>query len=107
MAVAVLLSHSNDCIPFSNEIDPKCLLCANEEENIEHFILNCKSLSKVRNTILQELITTFNTLGIKFDELSANEKLENMYVPVSSFNFIGNLAASMTEWQLILKKGMT
>jgi hypothetical protein len=28
-----------------------------------------------------------------------------MYVPVSSFNFIGNLAASMTEWQLILKKG--
>jgi hypothetical protein len=29
----------------------QCLLCAKEEENIEHFILNCKSLRKVRNTI--------------------------------------------------------
>ena len=56
----------------------KCLLCAKEEENIKHFILNCKSLNKVRNTILQELITTFNTLGIEFDELSANEKLQHM-----------------------------
>jgi hypothetical protein len=53
----------------------KCLLCAKEEENIKHFILNCESLNKVRNTILQELITTFNTLGIEFDELSSNEKL--------------------------------
>jgi hypothetical protein len=24
---------------YKNEIDPKCLLCAKEEENIEHFIL--------------------------------------------------------------------
>ena len=63
---------------YKNEIDPKCLLCAKEEENIEHFILNCKSLSKVGNTILQELITTFNTLGIEFDELSANEKLQHI-----------------------------
>ena len=62
---------------YKSEINPKCVLCAKEEENIEHFILNCKSLSKVRNTILHELITTFNTLGIEFDELSANEKLEN------------------------------
>ena len=49
---------------YKNEIDPTCLLCAKEEDNIEHFILNCKSLNKVGNTILQELITTFNTLGI-------------------------------------------
>ena len=28
-----------------------------------------------------------------------------MYVPVSSFNFTGYLAASMAEWQLILNKG--
>ena len=63
---------------YKNEIDPKCLLCAKEEENIEHFILNCKSLNKVGNTILQELITTFNTLGIEFDELSANEKLQHI-----------------------------
>ena len=63
---------------YKNEIDPKCLLCAKEEANIKHFILNCKSLSKVRNTILQELITTFNALGIEFDELSANEKLQHI-----------------------------
>ena len=64
---------------YKNETDPKCLLCAKEEENIEYFILNCKSLSKVRNTILQEIIlTTFNKLGIEFDELSASEKLQHI-----------------------------
>lgn len=63
---------------YKNEIDPKCLLCAKEEENIEHFILNYKSLSKVRNTILQELIITFSTLGIEFHVLSANEKLQDI-----------------------------
>jgi hypothetical protein len=26
---------------YKHEIDPKCLLSAKEEENIEHFILNC------------------------------------------------------------------
>ena len=47
-------------------------------KTIEHFILNCKSLSKVRNTILQEILTTFNKLGIEFDELSASEKLQHI-----------------------------
>ncbi|CAC5361050.1 unnamed protein product [Mytilus coruscus] len=42
-----------------DETDPKCLLCAKEEENIEHFILKCESLRIVRNAILQE-ITTLN-----------------------------------------------
>ena len=63
---------------YKNETDPKCLLCAKEEENIEHFILNCKSLSKVRNTILQEIMTAFTKLGIEFDELSASEKLQHI-----------------------------
>jgi hypothetical protein len=63
---------------YKNETDPKCLKCAKEEENIEHFVLNCKRLSKVRTTILQEIITTFIKLGIKFDELSANEKLQHI-----------------------------
>jgi hypothetical protein len=49
-----------------------------EEDNIEHFILNCENLSKVRNTILQKIITTSNTLGIEFHELSANEKLQHI-----------------------------
>ncbi|CAC5405202.1 unnamed protein product [Mytilus coruscus] len=34
---------------YKDETDPKCLLCAKEEENIEHFILKCESLRKVRN----------------------------------------------------------
>jgi hypothetical protein len=75
---------------YKNEIDPKYVLCAKEEENIEHFILNCKSLSKVGNTILQELITTFNTLGIEFDELSANEKLQHI-LDVTHFYSIYNV----------------
>ena len=47
-------------------------------KTIEHFILNCKSLSKVRNAILQEIRTTFNKSGIEFDELSASEKLQHI-----------------------------
>jgi hypothetical protein len=94
---------------YKNEIDPKCLLCAKEEENIEHFILDCKNLSKVRNTILQEIITTFNTLGVEFGSISflyiLIRLLCRMYVPVSSFNFIGSLAAATGEWQLILNRG--
>ena len=69
-------ANGSECT--KNETDPKCLLCTKEEENIEHFILNCKNLSKVRNTILQELITICNTLWIDFDELSANEKLQHI-----------------------------
>ena len=45
---------------YKNEIDPKGLLCAKEEENIEHFILNCKSLRKVRNTIVHTSGTNYN-----------------------------------------------
>jgi hypothetical protein len=63
---------------YKNEIDPKCLICPKEQENIKHFILNCKNLSKVTNITLQELITTFNRLGIEFDELSAHKKLQHI-----------------------------
>ncbi|CAC5401005.1 unnamed protein product [Mytilus coruscus] len=63
---------------FKDETDPKCLLCAKEEENIEHFILKCESLRIVRNAILQEITTTLNAMGIQFDELSTNEKLQHI-----------------------------
>ncbi|CAC5403097.1 unnamed protein product [Mytilus coruscus] len=62
----------------TNETDPKCLLCAKEKENIEHFILKCESLRKVRNAILHEITTTLNAMGIQFDELFTNEKLQNI-----------------------------
>ncbi|CAC5425291.1 HARBI1 [Mytilus coruscus] len=61
-----------------DETDPKCLLCAKEEVNIEHFILKCESLRIVRNAILQEITTTLNAMGIQFDELSTNEKLQHI-----------------------------
>ncbi|CAC5415022.1 unnamed protein product [Mytilus coruscus] len=52
--------------------------CAKEEENIEHFILKCESLRIVRNAILHEITTTLNAMGIQFDELSTNEKLQHI-----------------------------
>ncbi|CAC5374709.1 unnamed protein product [Mytilus coruscus] len=61
-----------------DETDPKCLLCAKEEENIEHFILKCESLRIVRNAILHEITTTLNAMVIQFDELSTNEKLQHV-----------------------------
>ncbi|CAC5415628.1 unnamed protein product [Mytilus coruscus] len=63
---------------YKDETDPKCLLCAKEEENIEHFILKCESLRIVSNAILHEITTTLNAMGIQFDELSTNEKLQHI-----------------------------
>ncbi|CAC5366666.1 unnamed protein product [Mytilus coruscus] len=63
---------------YKDETDPKCLLCAKEEENIEHFILKCESLRILRNALLQEITTTLNAMGIQFDELSTNENLQHI-----------------------------
>jgi hypothetical protein len=43
-----------------------------------NFIANLAVSMAESNTILQELITTFNALGIEFDELSVNEKLQHI-----------------------------
>jgi hypothetical protein len=44
-------------------------------------------------------------LLIKNNESASWFIVYRMYVPVSSFNFIGHLAASTAEWQLILNRG--
>ena len=37
---------------FNNtQIIPKCLLCGNAEETVEHYILTCEKLEKIRNPI--------------------------------------------------------
>ena len=38
-----------------NEISLTCLLCGEEDETIEHFILQCSALSDVRQSLLQEV----------------------------------------------------
>jgi len=61
---------------YKNETDPSCLLCKNGEENIEHFILNCETLSRVRDPIQQELIELLNAVGMETDNLSTSEKMQ-------------------------------
>ena len=34
-----------------NEVNPTCLLCGEEDENLAHFLLRCKSLDTVRQPI--------------------------------------------------------
>ena len=37
------------------EVDPTCLLCFKEPENIEHFLLRCESLNKIRQPFLDKI----------------------------------------------------
>ncbi|CAC5409623.1 unnamed protein product [Mytilus coruscus] len=61
---------------YKDETDPKCLLCSKDDETVTHFILNCEQLRNVRNNILLETVDVLNSLGIQFNELLDNEKLQ-------------------------------
>ena len=38
-----------------HQMDPTCLLCCKEPENVEHFLLGCESLNQVRNQFLDKI----------------------------------------------------
>ncbi len=45
-----------------NEVDPVCLLCRESDEDLQHFLLDCKELSEIRNPIMMDIINTVNSL---------------------------------------------
>ena len=59
------------------EVDPTCLLCCKEPENIEHFLLRCESLNcyKIRQPFLDKIYKLIqNSLGVaKLNDFKIND----------------------------------
>ena len=57
------------------EVDPTCLLCCKEPENIEHFLLRCESLNKIRQPFLDKIYKFIqNSLGVaKLNDFKIND----------------------------------
>ncbi|MCG7866749.1 MAG: hypothetical protein JAY74_10300 [Candidatus Thiodiazotropha taylori] len=50
-----------------NQISPVCLLCKQENESLEHFLLRCVSLDHIRRPILDDIQRVCAELGILLD----------------------------------------
>ena len=63
---------------FNNtQINPKCLLCGNAEEKVEHYVLTCETLEKFRNPILTNISETYlNLTGKEYMILDTRSKLQ-------------------------------
>ena len=60
-----------------SEVDPTCVLCKRSEENIEHFLLTCSSLSTVRDPILKDIQSELeNSQNIRFFNLSVKDQIQ-------------------------------
>ena len=57
------------------EVDPTCLICCKEPENIEHFLLRCESLNKIRQPFLDKIYKLIqNSLGVaKLNDFKIND----------------------------------
>ena len=55
-------------------MDPTGLLCSNEPENIDHFLLRCESLSKIRPFLYKIYKLIQNFLGVvKLNDLKMSD----------------------------------
>lgn len=61
---------------YKNEIDPTCLLCKNEEETIDHFLLSCKELKSIREPIMNELCATLEECNINLNHFSDFQRIQ-------------------------------
>ena len=59
-----------------NQVSPTCLLCKEEEETTEHFMLYCSSLNSIRQSILDEMIQIGYCLGMMDDSEDDSQLLE-------------------------------
>jgi hypothetical protein len=58
------------------EINKICLLCGDEEETLEHFILYCPMLVSIRNPVIDDIVEALHIQSkITFGTLSVNEQL--------------------------------
>ena len=50
-----------------NQVNPTCLLCKEDGETTEHFILHCSALNHVRQPVPEDLKQTCINLGIEIN----------------------------------------
>ena len=58
-----------------HQVDPTCLLCCKEPENVEHFLLRCESLTQVRDQFLHKIYQSLQkSVGVgHFDIIKSND----------------------------------
>ena len=54
--------QSNRSTFNQNELSPLCLLCREDDETIEHFLLHCPVLDSVRRVLLNDLVNIYENL---------------------------------------------
>ena len=60
-----------------SQVDPTCLLCQRDNETLEHYILNCSALDRVRLPILNQISISYKNLsGKTFERLESNLKIQ-------------------------------
>ena len=68
-------------------MNPTCLLCGEEDENLAHFLLRCKGLETVRQPILGDIHHTIQDLsGTDFNKLCTEDKLRTLIDCSYTFN---------------------
>ena len=55
MATGVYILQVNRVAYHQNDVSPLCLLCGQDDETIQHFLLDCGSLASVREPIMNSI----------------------------------------------------
>ena len=77
MVTGTYILQSNRASFNNSEIDPNCLLCAEEPETLAHFILKCEKLEATRANIMCSIEQcVYSYTGLKLCDLSDEEVLQ-------------------------------
>ncbi|XP_045205894.2 uncharacterized protein LOC123558082 [Mercenaria mercenaria] len=78
IASGTYILQSNRAVFNQNQINPVCLMCNEESETLEHFILRCDYLQPIRQPIVCDIEFEFNSLQLKqqWCNLVTEEKLQ-------------------------------
>jgi hypothetical protein len=68
--------QSNRIKMYKIELNALCLLCENDGETIEHFILDCEQFKEVREPIIQDIDRVLNDCKLNWRKLSENIQLQ-------------------------------
>ena len=62
LVTGTYILQSNRSTFNQNELSPLCLLCREDDETIEHFLLHCPVLDSVRRVLLNDLVNIYENL---------------------------------------------
>ena len=57
LVTGTYILHTNRATFNQNRVDPVCLLCHQENETIEHFVLHCPVRASLRNPIIDTIVS--------------------------------------------------